>query len=306
LGKDVWVISGINVTVDINTTLNGDFEVGNPVVAAGVIGKNGTWLAKSVELIRPEEYRFEFTGKVQSLGPWTVAGISFDTGEFTEIDADINVGNTVRVTGIVSTDGIWTAELIEKLNTDHQNSFTFFGPVVSINPWNVREVPLAVDERTSILGDIKLGDRVKVSGWIMEDGTWLATEIRRIDWHTGQGCFLTTSVVGRINNDQITLIDGQTVTRTGDLAGSGDLKEGSVVRYHLCVDEHGEGTIVDITITMVNQQEGLSPRLTESGKVVICHIPPGNPANRHTIEVGEPAVSAHLAHGDTLGTCPGK
>jgi hypothetical protein len=38
-------------------------------------------------------------------------------------------------------------------------------------------------------------------------------------------------------------------------------------------------------------------------KVTICHVPPGNPANAHTISVGEPAVSAHLAHGDYTGPC---
>lgn len=36
----------------------------------------------------------------------------------------------------------------------------------------------------------------------------------------------------------------------------------------------------------------------------ICHIPPGNAAAAHTINVGLPAVSAHLGHGDTLGACP--
>jgi hypothetical protein len=39
------------------------------------------------------------------------------------------------------------------------------------------------------------------------------------------------------------------------------------------------------------------------GKVDVCHIPPGNPANAHTINVSENAVPAHLAHGDTLGPC---
>jgi hypothetical protein len=39
-------------------------------------------------------------------------------------------------------------------------------------------------------------------------------------------------------------------------------------------------------------------------KVLICHIPPGNPDNAHTISVDESAVPAHLAHGDTLGPCP--
>lgn len=38
-------------------------------------------------------------------------------------------------------------------------------------------------------------------------------------------------------------------------------------------------------------------------KVTICHVPPGNPGNAHTITVGAPAVDAHLAHGDSLGAC---
>jgi len=43
----------------------------------------------------------------------------------------------------------------------------------------------------------------------------------------------------------------------------------------------------------------------EPGETVqICHIPPGNPENAHTITVGADAVAAHLAHGDSLGPCP--
>ena len=39
------------------------------------------------------------------------------------------------------------------------------------------------------------------------------------------------------------------------------------------------------------------------GRVTICHIPPGNPENAHTITVGVGAVPAHLAHGDHCGPC---
>ena len=38
-------------------------------------------------------------------------------------------------------------------------------------------------------------------------------------------------------------------------------------------------------------------------KVLICHIPPGDPENAHTIRVSENAVPAHLAHGDSEGAC---
>ncbi len=42
---------------------------------------------------------------------------------------------------------------------------------------------------------------------------------------------------------------------------------------------------------------------SETQKTTICHIPPGNPDNAHTLCVGTPAVDAHLAHGDFLGSC---
>ncbi len=50
-----------------------------------------------------------------------------------------------------------------------------------------------------------------------------------------------------------------------------------------------------------------SPAKQQYGnKVTICHRPPGNPRNAHTIRVGEPAARAHLRNhpGDTPGPCP--
>ena len=43
----------------------------------------------------------------------------------------------------------------------------------------------------------------------------------------------------------------------------------------------------------------------EDGRVTICHVPPGNPNNAHTIIVNAKAVPAHLAHGDACGPCEG-
>jgi hypothetical protein len=38
-------------------------------------------------------------------------------------------------------------------------------------------------------------------------------------------------------------------------------------------------------------------------KVDVCHLPPGNPENFHTITISENALSAHLGHGDFEGAC---
>jgi hypothetical protein len=45
-------------------------------------------------------------------------------------------------------------------------------------------------------------------------------------------------------------------------------------------------------------------RTVSSPNATLCHRPPGNPTNVQTIVVGNPAVPAHLAHGDTVGACP--
>jgi hypothetical protein len=62
------------------------------------------------------------------------------------------------------------------------------------------------------------------------------------------------------------------------------------------------GAIVFVTLATI------APAPAQSGqeKVTICHFPPGNPENAHTIVVAAAAVPAHLQlHGDTLGECGG-
>ena len=46
-----------------------------------------------------------------------------------------------------------------------------------------------------------------------------------------------------------------------------------------------------------------APVITSDGKVLICHVPPGNPGNAHGITISPNAVNAHLAHGDYYGSC---
>lgn len=50
-------------------------------------------------------------------------------------------------------------------------------------------------------------------------------------------------------------------------------------------------------------EDGGPPDDQYAEKVLICHIPPGNPGNEHTISVSVNAVPAHLGHGDHLGAC---
>jgi hypothetical protein len=61
-------------------------------------------------------------------------------------------------------------------------------------------------------------------------------------------------------------------------------------------------TFASVLTAQVNTSCG-----NNNSKVLICHIPPGNPANAHTICVSANAVNAHLygnnTHNDFLGDC---
>jgi hypothetical protein len=41
----------------------------------------------------------------------------------------------------------------------------------------------------------------------------------------------------------------------------------------------------------------------DSGQITICHIPPGNPAAKHTLRIGVSAWPGHRSHGDYQGAC---
>jgi hypothetical protein len=65
-------------------------------------------------------------------------------------------------------------------------------------------------------------------------------------------------------------------------------------------------TVADVSIDVERiAEKKVRPRaFVQPSKVVICHYPPGNPGNRHTLVVDSSAVSAHRGHGDTVGACP--
>ena len=60
-----------------------------------------------------------------------------------------------------------------------------------------------------------------------------------------------------------------------------------------------------ITAAAVGSIFSMTPASAQQTKVLLLHIPPGNPANAHEICVGGPAAVKHVEeHGDIiLGTC---
>lgn len=75
----------------------------------------------------------------------------------------------------------------------------------------------------------------------------------------------------------------------------------ATTQYTLTVtDANGCISTATTTIFVVDARCGNNPR---NPKVLVCKVPPGNPANRHEICVAPSAVAAHLATGSYVGPC---
>lgn len=112
-------------------------------------------------------------------------------------------------------------------------------------------------------------------------------------------CTFDTSGNESCDDIDVSLIEDSFGYGYGYGYGSGQLK------YNITLSdiEEGNHTIRIDASGFSSQTEEFEVLEEEEEKVEICHVPPGNPGNAHTIEVGESAVPAHLAHGDSLGEC---
>lgn len=302
MADELWVISGLDITVDEETEIDEGLAVGDLVKVEGWILDDGSWLAVEIKIALDEERKFEFTGEVESIDPWVVAGISFETRDWTEIEPGIQVGDRVKVEGHILQDGTWVALEIKRIDDEESGSYiVFVGRVDSLDPWIVSGFPLAVDEDTEIIGDIAVGDWVKVEIEIRPDWTWRVIRITLIDVDPGLGCISVTAIVVSVGDGQLELLGWPPI----DLEGvnvEGELEPNSIVLVLICLDEEGRITVVGIIVIYDGGEEIVpTPPGDEGHKVTICHKP--NSKNPHTITIDRSALPAHLNHGDTLGPC---
>ncbi|MEJ2746615.1 MAG: DUF5666 domain-containing protein [Anaerolineae bacterium] len=306
IAADAWTISGVSVAVDADTEIKGEIAVGDVVKVEGWIDEDGIWLAHEIKLVEAEESTFEISGNVDSIDPWSVAGISFEIDDWTEIEEGIAVGALVKVEGRILPDGTWVADEIKLLDEEDQLTFEFYGTVGSTDPWVVSGITLPVTGDTAVDPGIMVGDLVKVTVTILPDGSWQVVSIVLVN-SAGEdaGCFSVTAVVRSFSDGQIT-VDGWPVFQLGDgVELDGQIEPGSIITIYACVDETGKLVILNIIILFTPSEDTPAPPPLpgETGaKVTLCHKPDSK--NPHTITVAQSAVPAHLNHGDTLGACP--
>jgi hypothetical protein len=97
---------------------------------------------------------------------------------------------------------------------------------------------------------------------------------------------------------------GLMLSVTGEITGT-PTTAGTSTFTALVTDAVGATASKTLTIEVAGADEDEDGESEKAEKVTVCHMPPGNPDNAHTISVGAPALEAHLGHGDTEGECAG-
>lgn len=296
---DVWTIGGQDFVVTADTLISGEPQLGDWVAVDGRLLADDTRVADAIWVANPltPTHRFEFSGVVESSGAaaWVISGVEIAVDAETEIEADIAVGDSVQVEGLILEDGSWLATEIKLEEDATGGSFEFTGVLESTDPWIVDGRELGVDAETEIQEDLVVGDLVKVEGVITEDGVWLATEIKRSE-PTDEDEWAGPGLGGRM----------VTLCHKPDGANPHTITVASpAVAAHLAHgDTRGACAETQPPAAAPITRPVAPPVAPPAGEemVTICHSP--NSRNPQTLTIPRSALQGHLGHGDTMGACP--
>ena len=128
-------------------------------------------------------YQFKLEGQVVEISGelWTVNRVVFQVTDETHIEGDPDVESFVEVKGHILPDGTLVADKIEVAPMGELESH-ITGVLNSMDGdvWYVDGVAIIVDGRTRVDQDIKVGDTVRVTFFVLDDGNWLALRIKSL------------------------------------------------------------------------------------------------------------------------------
>jgi len=131
-----WTVSGRTLGTNESTQAAQGLQVGDLVRVRGAALEDDTWLAYSIQPAEEQPSQtITLIGKVTSVNPWVVNGITLKTTEDTVINGDIKPGMLARVEILLLEDGTWEVVSIAPLGDIPSTSgcATVIATVVSVN-----------------------------------------------------------------------------------------------------------------------------------------------------------------------------
>lgn len=299
-----WDVSGVTITTGEDTRYPEDLEPGVLVLVKGLVLEDGDWLAQEITQVSEDEPDFSFTGHLEDTDPWKVAGILFETRDYTLIPDDLKPGDLVRVEGKLDADGVWIAAKIVKVLPEAGAQMILIGTVLSTDPWIINGTTLVLAPDVVIGEDITVGMLVQVELVLQADGSWQVVIIEPVSdvvWFPG--CMEVVATVVSLEGSQLRLVNWPLVSLAEDAAIEGELTPNSIIRMRVCFDENMIIRVTYIFIIEPGEIEVIVPPDDGGGeKVLVCHKPDKKKGG-HTLSISRSALPAHLGHGDYEGPC---
>ena len=166
---DPWMITRNTFAVRDSTHIDEGLEAGDVVRVKGVILEDGTWLAYSIERVEEQTNpTIILIGRVTSMDPWVVNGITLNVTSDTLIDEGIELEMIVRVEVLLLEDGTWEVISIVSLDdfTAVPGCATVTATVVSVNGNEIQLVGWPV---ITLDDDVKIEDNQGGEGTLGEN-----------------------------------------------------------------------------------------------------------------------------------------
>jgi len=131
-----WTVAGRSLVTNESTQIGQGLQAGDLVRVRGAALEDGSWLAYSIEPAGEQPSQtIVLIGKVTSVDPWVVNGITLNVTNDTVINGDIQLGMLVRVEILLQDDGTWEVISISPLGDVPSTSgcATVVATVVSVN-----------------------------------------------------------------------------------------------------------------------------------------------------------------------------
>ena len=123
-----------------------------------------------------------------------------------------------------------------------ETTFEITGELESIDPWMVTGNTFATRESTQIDEGLEPGDRVRVKGVILEDGTWLAYSIKRVEEQPNP----TIILIGKVISIDPWVVNGITLNVTSDTLISEGITPEMIVRVEILLLDDGTWEVLSI------------------------------------------------------------
>lgn len=122
------------------------------------------------------------------------------------------------------------------------SSFDLTAELESVDPWMVAGISIETNETTQIEEELQAGDLVRVRGFILEDGTWLAKSIERAEEQIDPIIIL----IGRVDSVDPWVVNGIELNVTEDTVIQGTINLGTFVRVEILLSADGTWEVLSI------------------------------------------------------------